>query len=116
MQEAVVYEGPVVRIVECPVPVPAAGQLLIRVHVTGSNPKDWKTWWAPKPLNQGNDGAGIVHSVGEGVVEFKPGDRVFTFHALQEPHGTFAEYAIAWAGTTAHIPAHVSFEGKMFGL
>ena len=112
MQEAIVYEGPVVHIINTPIPTPAAGQVLIKVHVTGSNPKDWKTWWVPKPINQGNDMAGIIHSVGEGVVSFQPGDRVFALHQLQAPHGSFAEYAIAWEGTTAHIPGHVSFEGK----
>jgi NADPH2:quinone reductase len=85
----------------------------MKVHVIASNPKDWKIWWVPKSINQGNDVAGIVHSVGEGVVQFSPGDRVFTYHELQAPHGTFADYAIAWEGTTAHLPQHVSLEGKL---
>ncbi|KAL1956423.1 hypothetical protein VTO42DRAFT_7309 [Malbranchea cinnamomea] len=110
MKEAFVHEGPRVQIVDSPIPVPAAGQVLIRVHVAGSNPKDWKTYWSPKPMNQGNDMAGVIHSVGEGVTQFKPGDRVFAYHELQAPHGTHAEYAIAWEGTTAHIPDHISFE------
>ena len=112
MKEAIVYEGPKVQIIDSPIPTPAAGQVLVKVHVAGSNPKDWKTYMAPKPMNQGNDMAGVIHSVGEGVTLFKPGDRVFAYHELMAPHGTHAEYAIAWEGTTAHLPEHVSFEGR----
>ena len=44
MKEARVYAGqPVtVQIHSTPVPKPEADQVLIRVHVSGTNPKDWK--------------------------------------------------------------------------
>jgi NADPH2:quinone reductase len=32
-------------------------------------------------------------------------------HELQAPHGAHAEYAIAWAATTTHIPDSLTFEG-----
>jgi NADPH2:quinone reductase len=62
------------------------------------------------PSNSGDDIAGIVHSVGKDVYEFKPGDRVAAFHEILTDNGSFAEYAIAPDWTTFHLPQHVSFE------
>lgn len=67
--------------------------------------------WFPGSKNQGDDIAGIVHSVGENVTEFKPGDRVAAFHEMQAPGGSYAEYALAWQHTTFHLPKKTSFEG-----
>lgn len=61
-------------------------------------------------INQGDDIAGVVHSVGSNVSGFRPGDRVASFHEMLNPHGSFAEYAVGRADTTFHIPSHVSFE------
>jgi len=97
--------------VDSPVPEPGADQVLIKVVVSGSNPKDWKVpEWMDTNINQGDDIAGIVEKVGANVTEFKPGDRVAAFHEMRTPHGSYAEYAIAWAHTTFHIPAKTSFE------
>jgi NADPH2:quinone reductase len=54
--------------------------------------------------------AGIIHSVGRNVYEFRPGDRVAAIHEFGTPNGAFAEYAIAPAWTTFHLPPDVSFE------
>jgi NADPH:quinone reductase len=62
-------------------------------------------------LNQGDDISGIVHEVGEGVSEFKPGDRVMAFHEMLAPGGSYAEYALSWDHTTAKLPPNISFEG-----
>jgi NADPH:quinone reductase-like Zn-dependent oxidoreductase len=75
------------KIVDAPIPEPSAKQVLIKVVVSGSNPKDWK---APEygaayngpdddsfmarcraGVNQGDDIAGIVEEVGTDVIEFK---------------------------------------------
>ena len=69
-----------------------------------------------KPVNQGDDISGIVHEVGEHVSEFKPGDRVFAFHEMMKPGGSYAEYALSWSATTAHLPAHISFQGACASL
>jgi NADPH2:quinone reductase len=61
-------------------------------------------------MNQGDDIAGTIHETGEGVSEFKKGDRVFAFHQMLAPGGSYAEYAVAWAYTTAFLPDHVSFQ------
>lgn len=60
--------------------------------------------------NTGDDIAGTVKSVGEGVTEFKEGDRVAAFHEMRTDHGSFAEYGIAPASTTFHIPTDTTFE------
>jgi NADPH2:quinone reductase len=61
-------------------------------------------------INQGDDIAGIVHYIGSSVKNFKPGDRVASFHEMLTPHGSFAEWAVGLEATTFHIPANVSFE------
>ena len=63
-------------------------------------------------MNQGDDIAGVVHNVGQNITEFKPGDRVAAFHELVTPHGSWAEYAVAWGYTTFHLPPATSFEGE----
>ena len=95
------------------IPAPQPGQVRIKVVVSGTNPKDWKIpqWILKGPQNSGDDIAGIVDEVGEGVVGFKKGDRVGAFHEMMEPSGSFAEYAISWARTTFHIPQGTTFEG-----
>ena len=64
-----------------------------------------------EPVNQGDDISGIVHEVGEGVTEFKKGDRVAAFHEMLSPGGSYAEYAISWASTTFALPPQTTFEG-----
>ncbi|KAF2737653.1 GroES-like protein [Polyplosphaeria fusca] len=111
-KEAIVSKGPVVKIVNSAIPEPGPDQLVIKVVVSGSNPKDWKipNWVPDYVANSGDDIAGIVHSVGSNVWEFKPGDRVASFHEMLTPGGSFAEYAVGWQHTTFHIPTKVSFE------
>ncbi len=102
------------RIEDVPIPKPNADEVLIRVVVSGSNPKDWKMpMWTGDKKHQGDDITGVVHEVGANVVEFKPGDRVAAFHEIGSANGAYAEYAIAWQHTTFHIPAKTSFEGMV---
>ncbi|KAK3940937.1 alcohol dehydrogenase-like protein [Diplogelasinospora grovesii] len=113
MKEAVIAKGPTVQIIDSPIPEPNDLQVLIRVVVSGSNPKDWKLPNLLRPdvvMNQGDDIAGVVERVGQRVFEFRPGDRVAAFHEMMTPHGSYAEYAIAWAHTTFHIPHETTFE------
>ncbi|KAL2671566.1 hypothetical protein Neosp_014156 [[Neocosmospora] mangrovei] len=111
MKEAFISPDTQVEIREVPIPVPKAGELLIKVAVSGTNPKDWKVpIFHQKPVNSGDDIAGIVEAVGAGVSEFKPGDRVAGMHEIGTAHGSFAEFAITPASTTFHIPDNVAFE------
>ncbi|KAJ3537027.1 hypothetical protein NM208_g6482 [Fusarium decemcellulare] len=91
MKEALVSKGLKVEIIESPIPVPQTGQVLIRVLACAANPKDWKTTYFLPPQNHGEDIAGYVESVGDGVLEFRPGDRVAALHEMFTPHGGYAE-------------------------
>ncbi|KAF2095565.1 zinc-binding oxidoreductase-like protein ToxD [Rhizodiscina lignyota] len=114
MKEALVTAGPTVRIVDSPIPQPGPTQVLIKVIVSGSNPKDWKVpEWSPQKFNDTNTGddiGGIVEKVGDQVFEFRYGDRVAAFHTMRTPGGSYAEYALAEQHTTFHIPKKTSFE------
>ncbi|KAI8932317.1 hypothetical protein NX059_010512 [Plenodomus lindquistii] len=112
MKEVQIAKGTQATIKDVPIPEPNPDQLVIKVIVSGSNPKDWKLpeWFEGYNQNSGDDIAGIVHSVGANVWEFKPGDRVASFHEMMTPGGSFAEYAVGWQHTTVHIPKNISFE------
>ncbi|KAF2010548.1 zinc-binding oxidoreductase-like protein ToxD [Aaosphaeria arxii CBS 175.79] len=111
MKEAHVSKGPVVKIVDSPIPEPEDDQVLIQVVVSGSNPKDWKVpQWLGDSNNGGDDIAGIVHSVGKNVWDFKKGDRVASFHEMRTKGGSYAEYALGWSHSTFLLPNNVSFE------
>ncbi|KAF7118664.1 hypothetical protein CNMCM5793_008202 [Aspergillus hiratsukae] len=103
-----------VRVHRAPIPKPGPGQVLIEVVVaSGTNPKDWifpAFSSRFEGTNTGDDIAGYIHEVGDGVVGFKVGDRVAAFHDYNAPHGSYAEYAIGEACATFHIPETTSFE------
>ena len=64
-----------------PIPKPAEGQVLVKVHSVGLNPADAKIWkhdlgQATYPLVLGLDIAGEIVEIGNGVKGFSKGDRV----------------------------------------
>ena len=64
-----------------PVPRPGPGEVLIKNAAVAANPKDWKVP-ARVPnyaFIEGNDVAGTIVVVGEGVTEYKGGERVAAF-------------------------------------
>ncbi len=73
----------VLRYVDLPDPVAGPGQILVRLEAASVTPFDWKLragylkshFTLPMPSVPGRDGGGTVLSVGEGVTEFKAGDR-----------------------------------------
>ncbi|KAK4541068.1 hypothetical protein LTR36_008293 [Oleoguttula mirabilis] len=91
----------------------APNEVLVKVNVAGSNPKDYKH---PQPayfnsrLNQGDDCAGSVAAVGSAVKGFQVGERVAGFHVMGTTNGTYAEYAICPAQTVFHLPDSISDE------
>lgn len=99
-----------VQLQELPIPSPSAHEVLIRVVVAGTNPKDWKRAKTASGSNTGDDVAGYVEAVGSDVSEFKAGDRVGAFHEMGTPYGAFAEYSVAREKTTFHLPKTTSFE------
>ena len=69
-------------LVERPSPEPGPGQIKVRVRANSLNYRDLNTVRYPErmglafPRVPNSDGAGEVIALGEGVAEFKPGDRV----------------------------------------
>ena len=64
-----------------PVPKPGPGEILVKVKAAALNPVDWKVqkygiFVEKYPAILGTDVAGDVEELGEGVTDFKKGDRV----------------------------------------
>ncbi|KAF2666972.1 GroES-like protein [Microthyrium microscopicum] len=110
-KEVIVSPDGSTKIVDSPIPTPGEHQVVIKVAVSGTNPKDWKVpKWGNNAHNSGDDIAGTIHAIGPKVYAFTKGQRVAAFHEMVTPHGSFAEYALAWDYTTFALPEHVSFE------
>jgi NADPH:quinone reductase-like Zn-dependent oxidoreductase len=75
------------RLVDIEAQRPGPGQVLVRIHAVSLNYRDWlmvQGLYNPRqklPLVPCSDGAGVVVAVGEGVVRWKPGDRVCAIFA-----------------------------------
>lgn len=102
------------RIVELPDPEPQAGEVCVRVVVSGVNPTDWKARergrrpWAQQIPNQ--DGAGVIESVGPGVDPRRVGECVWMYGAADErPTGTAAQLVRLPANQAVALPGGVSF-------
>jgi L-iditol 2-dehydrogenase len=83
---AAVYRGiNDVRLETVPVPKIGPGEMLIRVHscgVCGTDLKKISTGSHSAPRIFGHETAGVVAAVGEGVREYRAGDRVMVFHHI----------------------------------
>lgn len=126
---AVVYREPgpssVLQIVERDLPEPGPGEVRVRIVRAGVNPTDWKFRAGLMPgglahpeITPGQDGAGVVDAVGEGVLDHQPGDRVWLMLA-QHGHafGTVAEYAVVPAWKAHRLPDGASFDvGAALGV
>jgi len=95
-----------------PDPVAGPGQVLVRVQAAGINFPDIlmiKGLYQVKikpPFIPGNEAAGIVSAVGEGVSHYQPGDRVMVI-----PDGAaFAELCAVPVERVIPIPASLGFE------
>jgi len=121
------------KLVECDVPEPGDGQVLIKVHATSLNYRDHAVATGKYfggvlqrdtvPLS---DGAGEVTAVGAGVERFKVGDRVAgcffqgwvdgipdpaRLMALGSPaDGMLAEYVLLHEDGVVAVPDHLSYE------
>jgi NADPH2:quinone reductase len=110
MMEAIVHAGPRVEVTTSPIPAPGPGQLLIKTYYAASNPKDWKrpTLAGQPAMNQGDDVAGVVHSLGPNTHGFVLGDRVAALHCPGALFGTYAEICVVEAWAAWHVPATMS--------
>jgi L-iditol 2-dehydrogenase len=82
MRVAMYYNNRDLRLEELPVPAIGPGELLIRTRASGICGSDLMEWYRIKkaPLVLGHEIAGEVVEAGEGVRDFKVGDRVFSSH------------------------------------
>lgn len=104
---------------------PGAGEVAIRMTVSGVNPTDWKSRQGsapdvelPEAQVPGHDGAGVVEAVGQGVTAFSVGDRVWVWNAAyQRVEGTAQEVAIVPQSQVVALPDGVSFDvGAAIGI
>ncbi|HUR36003.1 MAG TPA: quinone oxidoreductase [Vicinamibacterales bacterium] len=97
-------------LVDLPRPVAGPGEVIVKVAVSGVNFIDvyFRTglYKVPAPVSLGSEAAGVVDSVGAGVTEVAPGDRV----AYAMVRGSYAEFAKVPAAQVVRIPEAVSFE------
>lgn len=107
-----------VKLADALKPVPAKGEVLIRIHYAGINPVDWKVGEGVLkekmphefPIILGWDAAGVIESVGEGVKKFKAGDEVYAYCRKSKVcEGTFAEYVSMDEKAVSLKPKNISF-------
>ncbi len=105
------HGGPEAIVAEdVPVPAPGRGELRIRVAAAGINfidtYKRGGLYPVPLPHTLGQEAAGTVTAVGEGVVDFAVGDRV----ASAAVNGAYASEALVPAAQAVAVPDGVALE------
>src|SRR5262245_12164286 len=89
---------------EISVPQPGAGQLLVKLEAAGVNFIDIYhragIYKLRLPMVLGQEGAGIVETVGPEVTGFAPGQRV----AWTNVGGSYAEYVVVPAASAVPVP------------
>lgn len=110
------YGGPDTQdVLDVPMPVPGAGELLVAVRAAGVNPVDWKIRQgylaevAPLqlPAVLGQEVAGVVTEVGQDADGFAVHDEVFG--AVAPGSGGYAEFTLVTAASTTKKPPQLSF-------
>ena len=98
------------ELTELPTPQPGAGEALVRVEAAGVNFIDIYqrsgVYKLPLPFTLGQEGAGVVESVGPNVSEVKPGDRV----AWAGPMGSYASHQAIPAARLVPVPAKLDLK------
>src|ERR1700748_1043391 len=85
MMAAVYRRKDDVRLETVPVPKIGAGEILVRVHtcgICGTDLKKIATGSHSAPRIFGHETSGVVAALGEGVTDFRLGDRVMVFHHI----------------------------------
>jgi NADPH:quinone reductase-like Zn-dependent oxidoreductase len=111
----------VLDVVEVTPPVPASGQVLVRVKAAGINPGEAKIreglldelWPSTFPSGQGSDLAGVVDQLGDQVDNFRVGDEVLGF---THDRASQAEFVTVDADDLIKRPPNVPWEvaGSLF--
>ncbi|MBA2390032.1 MAG: NADPH:quinone reductase [Geodermatophilaceae bacterium] len=124
---AALYRSPggseVLSVTDVDTPEPAPGEVRVRLHVAGVNPTDWKrrTTTAPETDFQvpGQDGAGDIDAVGEGVDAGRIGERVWVWFAARPGRrwGSAAQYTVLPSRQAVRLPAGASYaDGAGLGV
>jgi NADPH2:quinone reductase len=104
--------GPeVLQLVETEVPTPGPGQVLVRHVACGLNFIDVYQRTGLYPLNYpaglGQEAAGTVEAVGDGVTRFRPGDRIAYANG---PPGAYAGAHVVAEDRAVHVPDDIPLE------
>jgi NADPH2:quinone reductase len=104
--------GPeVLEYVDVEVGEPGPGEARVRNHAVGVNFIDvyFRTGLYPRtlPSGLGQEGAGVVEAVGEGVTHVKPGDRVVY---AGRPNGAYSELRTMPADILVRLPDEIPFD------
>ncbi|MCC2612561.1 NADP-dependent oxidoreductase [Neorhizobium petrolearium] len=105
----------VMHYIDLPDPVAAPGQILVKIEAASVTPFDWKLrtgylqnhFTLPMPSVPGRDAGGTVIAAGDGVTEFKVGDRVAVMAGVFT-QGGYAEMIAADEKHAVAIPDKLS--------
>jgi NADPH:quinone reductase len=105
-------------------PAPGAGEVLVKVALSGVNPTDWKSrsGATPRPIDgfqiPHHDGAGVIEAVGDGVDPARVGQRVWLWLAAAGRRwGTAAEWTVTPQDQAVPLPDGASQElGACLGV
>src|SRR5258708_4396049 len=110
-----VGDASVLKLEELPKPQPGEGEVLLKVEAIGLNRaevmfRSGRYIDTPSfPSLLGYEAAGVIESVGPGVTELKPGDRVSSIPAFSmAKYGTYGEYAVLPAHALVPYPQNLS--------
>lgn len=109
MKALVTVEDHKTAVKDHPIPTPAEGEILVKVHYAAQNPTDWKAAsGAPPGRVVGCDFAGTVHNTNGS--SWREGQRVAGFVQGTTNRGAFAEYVVVEASLVFAIPDAVSYQ------
>jgi NADPH2:quinone reductase len=113
----------VLHVEEIDRPEPGAGEVRVRVRVSGVNPTDYKTrsGATARPIDgfqiPHQDGAGVVDAVGEGVDPARVGQEVWIWFAATRRWGTAAQWTIVPEEQAVPLPPGASMDlGASLGV
>ena len=109
---------------EMETPTAGAGEVLVRVSISGVNPVDVKRrqggrgeMEAPKVIPH-FDGAGVIEASGDGVAPSRVGERVWLYEAQwASPFGSAAEFCVVPSSRAVALPDGTDFDsGACLGI
>lgn len=116
----------VLALTELETPTPQAGEVLVRLALSGVNPSDVKARAGGRPgvtkppfpqIIPHSDGAGVIEAVGAGIDPARVGERVWVYNGQwQRAQGTCAEYIALPAAQAVPLGDHSFETGASLGI